>query len=75
MHPGTTTVTFERAGIVVRLHNIPALICDACGEAYFDAATNQKVLDLANAAINAGLAGMTGVSLDIRVEEKQQKAA
>jgi len=72
MYPGTTTVTFERDGILVQLHHIPAHICDACGEAFFDADINQKVLDLANAALNAGLAGL---AVEIRIDEQLQVAA
>ena len=34
--PGTTTVTLNKDGTVFVLRNVPAQVCQNCGEAYFD---------------------------------------
>lgn len=42
-HPGTTTVTLERANTVVVIRDVPAEICDNCGEYYLNEATAKRV--------------------------------
>jgi YgiT-type zinc finger domain-containing protein len=48
--PGATTATFETEGTTVVIRNVPAEICDACGEGSFDADTSERLLELAAAA-------------------------
>ena len=48
--PGKTTVTLERSSTVVVIRDVPAEICQDCGEYYLDAAATQRVLDQAEAA-------------------------
>ena len=60
MSPGTTTATFEADGTTVVIRNVPAEICDACGEGSFDPATTERLLELAEEA-----AGWTGAPVQI----------
>jgi len=40
---GTTTLTVERGKMTVVLKEIPAQVCDSCGEAYFDETTTSRI--------------------------------
>ena len=40
---GTTTLTVERGKMTVVLKEIPARVCDSCGEAYFDEMTTVRI--------------------------------
>ncbi len=40
---GTTTVTLQRGRSVVVIRDVPAQICDDCGEYYLDDATARRV--------------------------------
>lgn len=42
-HPGFTTVTLQREQTVVVMREVPADICDDCGEYYLDPATARRV--------------------------------
>lgn len=44
---GTTTATFEADGTTVVVRNVPADVCDACGEGYYDPITTERLLELA----------------------------
>jgi YgiT-type zinc finger domain-containing protein len=54
LRPGMTNVTHERDGHVVVVKNVPAEICDTCGEYYLDADIAQAVYDMAEAALSQG---------------------
>jgi YgiT-type zinc finger domain-containing protein len=41
--PGKATVTLQRAQTVVVIRDVPAEICEDCGEYYLDEATAQRV--------------------------------
>jgi YgiT-type zinc finger domain-containing protein len=58
--PGTATVTLERGGMTLVVKGVPALICSNCGEEYLDEATTTRLLDVAEAAAQAG------VQVDVR---------
>ena len=45
--PGVTTVHLSRAGIHHEFRDIPALICQNCGEFYLDDKAAEKLLDQA----------------------------
>ncbi len=47
------TVSFEGMTLVVK--DVPAEICDTCGEPYFDEKVTQRLLDLAREAAAAGV--------------------
>jgi YgiT-type zinc finger domain-containing protein len=42
-YPGKTTVTLQRGQTVVVIRDVPAEICEDCGEYYLDEATAQRV--------------------------------
>ena len=54
MHPGTTTFTVDRDGTTFVLRNVPAEVCDACGEAIFDLETVRVVERLHESALESG---------------------
>ena len=49
--PGQATATFEKAGTVVVIRNVPAEVCRECGEYYLDEITSKRVLEQADAAV------------------------
>ena len=53
--PGHTTFVLERDGAAIVFREVPAQVCETCGEAYLDEATTARLLDMANRAIDAGV--------------------
>jgi YgiT-type zinc finger domain-containing protein len=49
--PGKATVTLERGGAVVVVKDVPADVCENCGEYYLDAVTAARVRALGEAAL------------------------
>jgi YgiT-type zinc finger domain-containing protein len=58
--PGTTTMTLERDATTIVVKNVPAEVCQTCGEAHVDQATTRHLLHLVEEAVQAG------VQVDIR---------
>lgn len=58
--PGTVTVTLEREGTTLVFKNVPAQVCENCGEAYVDEAITTQLLMDAEAAVK------TGVQVEVR---------
>lgn len=52
--PGTATVTLQRGGAVVILKDVPAEVCDNCGEYYLSEETASRVAHLAQQAVERG---------------------
>jgi YgiT-type zinc finger domain-containing protein len=52
--PGRTTVTLTRGEAVVVLRNVPADICDNCGEYFLDEETTSAVLKIGEDSIRRG---------------------
>jgi YgiT-type zinc finger domain-containing protein len=48
--PGTTTVTFHREGRTLVVNEVPADVCENCGEAYVAEETTARLLEIAGAA-------------------------
>lgn len=48
---GQATVTLERGGTVVVIKDVPADVCDDCGEFYLDEATTERVMKIGDEAI------------------------
>ena len=48
--PGTTTVTFHREGRTLVVNEVPADVCENCGEAYVAEQTTARLLEIAAAA-------------------------
>jgi YgiT-type zinc finger domain-containing protein len=63
---GTTTVTLEKGMTTIVFKEVPADICDNCGEAYVDDATTSDLLHKAQEIVQRG------VEIDVR---KYTKAA
>jgi YgiT-type zinc finger domain-containing protein len=58
--PGTATYTTDTDGVVMVLRNVPALVCDTCGEEYFEQDVCWELDDLVEQA------GQAGPSLEVR---------
>ena len=48
---GTVTVTLERGKTVVIVRDVPADVCENCGEYYLDSPVAQEVYQRAEAAV------------------------
>jgi YgiT-type zinc finger domain-containing protein len=55
LRPGASDETLNHEGMTLVVRGVPAEICDTCGEAYFDEAVTQRLLDLAREAAAAGV--------------------
>ena len=49
------TVTLDRKGAAIVFRNVPAQVCDTCGERYVDEKTTTRLLAEANKAADAGV--------------------
>jgi YgiT-type zinc finger domain-containing protein len=52
--PGTATVTLQRGGTTVILKEVPADVCDNCGEYFLSSEVTAQVLERAEAAVRSG---------------------
>ena len=57
---GTTTITLEKGNSTIVFKDVPAQICDNCGEKYVDSKTTKNLLKEANKLIK------NGTEVDIR---------
>jgi YgiT-type zinc finger domain-containing protein len=53
--PGATSITLERAKTTVVFKNVPAQVCENCGEAYVDEGTTRHLLQAAEDAARSGV--------------------
>jgi len=60
---GTTTVTLEKDSSTIVFKEVPAEICDNCGEKYIDKSTTKELLSKARSIVKSG------VEVDIRKYE------
>jgi YgiT-type zinc finger domain-containing protein len=51
MKPGFTTVTLQRGKSVIIIKNVPASICENCGEYVLDETVTAEVMRLAERAV------------------------
>ncbi|MEO5349090.1 MAG: type II toxin-antitoxin system MqsA family antitoxin [Magnetococcus sp. YQC-3] len=58
--PGTVSVTLERKGTTLVFREVPAMVCDNCGEAYHDEVVANQLMQRAEEAVRAG------VEIDVR---------
>ncbi len=63
--PGKATVTLERDGLTLVIRNVPARVCENCGEEYVDEAEARRLLETATDALRAG----------VKVDERDYVAA
>ncbi len=59
--PGTATMTLEREQTTLVIKDVPARVCDNCGEAYFDGGTTDAMLAMLDRAVE------NGVQVEVRV--------
>ena len=52
--PGKVTVTLERDGCTVIFKQVPADVCENCGEYYLSQTVTDELMALANQAVNSG---------------------
>jgi len=52
---GTATVTLERSGSTVIFKEVPADVCENCGEYYLSESTTQKLMARAEEAVRNGV--------------------
>ena len=50
-HPGTATVTLQRDNSVVVIRDVPADICEDCGEYYLSEPVAKRIYDDADATV------------------------
>ena len=62
---GRTTVTVERDGTTIVIHNVPAEVCEICGEDYLDATIASSLENVLQEAARSG----------VRFEVREYKAA
>ena len=53
--PGFASVTLEREATTLLFKQVPAQVCDNCGEEFIDEAASSSLLDTAEAASRAGV--------------------
>ncbi len=53
-HEGTTTVTLERDGSTIVFKDVPADVCESCGEAYLSSEVTHALLQEAEAISRSG---------------------
>ncbi len=52
--PGTTTVTLQRGPCTIIIKQVPADVCENCGEYYLSEAVTREIHERAEAAIRNG---------------------
>lgn len=60
LKPGHTTLTLQRGESTIIFKDVPAFVCDSCGEGYTEGAVTDRVLEEADRAVQAG------VEVDVR---------
>ena len=60
VRPGVTTVTLEPGGVTLVIKQVPARVCDTCGETYVDEDAAQRLLGIAEEVAGSG------VQVDVR---------
>lgn len=55
MRNGLVTVTLERAGVTLVVKNVPADVCDNCGEEFVSERTTGELLRQGEAAVASGV--------------------
>jgi YgiT-type zinc finger domain-containing protein len=55
LREGTTTLTMERGEATIVVKEVPADVCDICGEAFIDEDASEKVYEQTEAAVENGV--------------------
>lgn len=51
---GETTVLLERGASIIIIKDVPAFICENCGEKYYDSDITRQVMQRAEQAVQKG---------------------
>lgn len=54
-NPGTATVTLERGTATIVIKDVPAEVCENCGEYYLNEQTTAKIQKMAESAFAQGV--------------------
>ena len=54
-YKGYATITLEREGVTIVFQNVPAQICENCGEEYVSAEVTKHLIRMAEEAVNSGV--------------------
>lgn len=60
LQPQSVSVSVDRQGALLVVQSVPALVCDNCGERYFEDAVSARLLELTEETLRPG------VRLDVR---------
>ena len=52
--PGMTTATFEKDGTIIVIKNVPADVCQICGESYTDQDVTRRLLQMVKEEVQKG---------------------
>jgi YgiT-type zinc finger domain-containing protein len=52
---GFVTFTLERENVIIVFKNVPAFVCENCGDFYLTAETTKILLEKANQTLNKGV--------------------
>jgi len=52
---GLVTFTLERNNVIIVFKNVPAMVCENCGDFYLTAETTKILLDKANQTLEKGV--------------------
>ena len=55
LKPGITTVMFEKDGSTIVIKEVPADICDNCGETYVPDSIAEKIMKEVESAVSSGI--------------------
>jgi YgiT-type zinc finger domain-containing protein len=53
--PGLVTYTLEREGVIIVFKNVPALVCQNCGDYYLTEETTKLLLEKATKTVEKGV--------------------
>ncbi len=53
--PGKVTVTLQRVDTTVIIKDVPADVCENCGEYYLSDSITERILDMAEDAVQKGV--------------------
>jgi YgiT-type zinc finger domain-containing protein len=65
LQPQSVSVTVDRQGALLVVQGVPALVCDDCGERYFEDAVSERLLEMTEETLRPG------VRLDVREYQRQ----
>jgi YgiT-type zinc finger domain-containing protein len=54
LKPGKTNVVLDRDDVILVFKDVPAQICDNCGEYYLDQTTSENIFSKAEKAVESG---------------------